>query len=142
MPTDEVVVMNMCNAMLGRIHLASFINKLPEHQLDLIREGIAYYHSISDFKKTSVPIYPNGISYFFNKEVVGGLKADNRIIFGVWNTSGKPRTVKVKLNKYQIKEVAIGYPKNIPTDYKYDPQTNILEVKFKEGYGGRIFEAK
>jgi len=28
MPTDEVVVMNMCNAMLGRIHLASFINKL------------------------------------------------------------------------------------------------------------------
>ena len=142
MPTDEVVVMNMCNAMLGRIHLASFINKLPEHQLDLIREGIAYYHSISDFKKKSVPIYPNGISYFFDKEVVGGLKADNKIIFGVWNTSGKPRTVKVKLNKYQIKEVAIGYPKNIPTDYKYDPQTNILEVKFKEGYGGRIFEAK
>ena len=46
MPTDEVVAMNMCNAMLGRIHLASFINKLPNNQLELIKEGVRYYKSL------------------------------------------------------------------------------------------------
>lgn len=142
MPTDEVVIMNMCNAMLGRIHLASFINKLPESQLNLIREGNKYFNSISEMKKKSVPVYPNGISRYFGKEVVGGIKADDKIVLGVWNTSGKPRTVKVKLGKYSPADVKVSYPTSVATDYKFDKKNNILEVTFKEAYGGRMFEVK
>lgn len=142
MPTDEVVVMNMCNAMLGRIHLASFINKLPESQLDLIREGLNYYRTIADFKKRSVPVYPKGISHFFDKEVVGGIKDNNMMVLGVWNTSGKAKSVKVKLEKYEPKSVKVGYPTSIETKFVFDEVKKELEVFFSEDYGGRIFEVE
>jgi len=138
MPTDEVVVMNMCNSILGRIHLASFINKLPNQQRDLIREGLKYYKSIIDFKKKSVPVYPRGTAKFFSKEVCGGLKNDNKIVLGLWNTSGKPRIVKVNLKKYNINNVKVAYPISLNTKYTFD--NNVLEVSFSEDYGGRIFE--
>jgi len=140
MPTDEVVVMNMCNSMLGRIHLASFINKLPENQKELIREGISYYKSIVEFKKQSVPVYPNGIARFFDKEVVGGIKNDNRIVLGVWNTSGKQRKVKVDLKKYNVEKVEVGYPTSLSTEFDFNKEKQILEVKFNEDYGARIFD--
>ncbi|MCQ2742127.1 MAG: alpha-galactosidase [Bacilli bacterium] len=139
MPSDEVVIMNMCNAMLGRIHLASFINKLSDNQLELIKEGISFYKSIVDMKKESVPFFPKGTATFFDKEVSGGLTREKDGILGVWNTSGKPRTVKVKLSKYAIKEIEVGYPKNIDTDFVFDKESGVLQVNFKEGYGGRIF---
>ena len=141
-PTNEVVVMNMCNAMLGRIHLASFINKLPANQLDLIREGVRYYKSIMEFKKESLPIYPKGTSHFFDKEVVGGLVNNKKIILGVWNTSGKPRAIKVDLSKYNIKSIKVGYPTSLKTDFSFDTSKQYLEVTFSEEYGGRIFEVE
>lgn len=140
MPTDEVVVMNMCNAMLGRIHLSSFVNKLPDNQLDLIREGIRYYKSIVDYKKKALPIYPKGIARFFSKEVVGGLTDNQRIILGVWNTSNKPKTISIDLSKYHVVDAKVGYPTSLDTDYHFDEQTKVLTVSFKENYGGRIFE--
>ena len=140
MPSNEVVVMNMCNAMLGRIHLASFIYKLPKHQLDLIREGIKYYKSLVNFKKTALPIYPKGTAKFFDKEVVGGLINKNKIILGVWNTSGKPRNIKINLSKYVVKDAVVGYPSSLQTVYSFDNKTQTLIVSFPEGYGGRMFE--
>ena len=140
MPTDEVVVMNMCNAMLGRIHLASFINKLPKRQLDIIKEGIRYYKSLVEYKKNALPIFPNGTSRFFDKEVVGGLSYENRIILGVWNTSNKPRKIKVNLQKYHIKNVKVGYPISLNTKYQFDEVKQELIVSFDEDFGARIFE--
>ena len=140
MPTDEVVVMNMCNAMLGRIHLASFINKLPKRQLDLIREGIRYYKSLIEFKKKALPIYPKGTSHFFDKEVVGGLSYGNKIVLGIWNTSNRPREIKVNLRKYHIKDVKIGYPISLDIKYQFDEIKQELKVSFDEDYGARIFE--
>ena len=140
MPTDEVVVMNMCNAMLGRIHLASFINKLPEKQLRLIGEGINYYKSLVEFKKEALPIYPKGTAHFFEKEVVGGLINKDRIILGVWNTSKKPRTIKIDLSKYDVKDAKIGYPLSLDTNYSFNKEKHILKVSFSENYGARIFE--
>ena len=140
LPTDEVVVMNMCNAMLGRIHLASYINELPERQLNLIKQGIKYYKSLVSFKKKALPIYPKGTSRFFQKEVVGGLLGNNKMVLGVWNTSGKSREVTVDLKKYCIKNIKVGYPALLKTNYKYDEKTQQLTVLFDEEYGGRIFE--
>jgi len=140
MPTDEVVIMNMCNAILGRIHLASFINKLPNKQLNLIKEGIKYYRTLSDFKKRSVPFYPNDIPHFFDKDVCGGILDDSKATLGVWNTSGKPRKVSVNLKKYGVKDIKVGYPLKEETIYSFDKKKQVLTVEFKEDYGGRIFE--
>ena len=140
MPSDEVVIMNMCNAILGRIHLASFINKLPEKQLDLIKEGINYYKSLVEFKKNSLPIYPNGTVRFFDKEVAGGLRNGDKIVLGVWNTSNKVRTIVVDLAKYGVKDVKVSYPLSLSTNYSFNKKQQKLSISFDENYGGRIFE--
>lgn len=142
MPSDEDVVMNMCNAMLGRIHLASFINKLPSNQLDLIREGINYFNKITPVKIKSYPIFPKKIPYFFDKEVVGGLINDESLILGVWNTSNKSREIKIDLSKYNVKDIKVGYPTSLPTNYTFDKDTQTLIVKFDQKYQSRIFEFK
>lgn len=140
MPTDEEVVMNMCNAMLGRIHLASYINKLPNKQLDLIKEGIEYYKAIRKDKNKSLPIFPKGTALFGDKEVVGGIEYKDKYVLGVWNTSNKCKTVKVDLTKYNVSDVKVAYPSKLDTSYSYDKTSSILTVDFKTKYGARIFE--
>ena len=137
--TNEIVATNMVNAVLGRIHLASFINKLSDEQLDLIREGMRFIKNINGFKKTSVPIYPNGISYFYDKEVVGGLINDKEGFLCVWNTSGEGREIRADLSKYNVSEVEIAYPKSLKTDFKYDKEKGVLTYKTDEHYSGRCF---
>lgn len=138
--SDEIVAMNMVNAMLGRIHLASFINKLNKKQIELVKEGISFYKETRNFKKTSVPIYPNGISYFFDEEVVGGIESDKEGLLCVWNTSGKPRQIKVNLSKYNVKDIVIGYPKTLETNYSFDKKTGILIYESRDDYSGRCFK--
>lgn len=140
LPNDEQVAMNMVNAMFGRIHLASFLDKLTPSQLELVKEGIKYYRSIIDFKKGAVPIYPKGPAKFFDKEVVGGIMNKNKIILGVWNTSGHSKTIKIDMKNYNFKSVKLAYPITFKTTYKFNKTSKILEVSFKENYAGRIFE--
>lgn len=138
--SDEAVAMNMCNAMLGRIHLASYINKLTPRQIDLIKEGVDFFKATRDWKKNSLPIYPNGISYFFDKNVVGGIMDDNNLMLGVWNTSDKKQVITVDLKKYKIKSLSVGYPTSLNTKYSF--KNGILKVEMKEPYSGRVFIAK
>ena len=138
--TDEIVATNMVNTVLGRIHLASFINKLNDKQLDLIKEGLTFIRSINTFKKKAAPIYPNGISYFYDKEVIGGLISDKEGYLCIWNTSGKPREIKVDLNKYGISDVEVAYPKSLKTDYQFDKKNKVLSFKTEEQYIGRCFK--
>lgn len=137
-PTDEVVVMNMVNAMLGRIHLASFINQLPESQQQLVIEGVRYYKATREFKKGSLPIFPNGVSYFFDENVVGGLIKDKRIMLCVWNTLGDKQDIKVDLTKYDIKDIKVGYPLNLKTIYEFED--GILTLHSDIPYQGRVFD--
>ena len=51
--SDDRIVINMINSFLGRMHLASHLEYLNEHQMDLIREGVAYYNTLSEMKKTA-----------------------------------------------------------------------------------------
>ena len=39
--------MNMVNSLLGRMHLASAVDKLNEEKRQLIKEGIIYYNYLT-----------------------------------------------------------------------------------------------
>ena len=136
--TNEVVVMNMVNAMLGRIHLASFINELSKQQIDLVIEGVNYYKATREFKKNSLPIFPNGVSYFFDENVVGGLINNKKIILCMWNTKGEPQDVKADLSKYKIRDIKVGYPTSIGTSFEFIDGNLILHSDTP--YQGRVFE--
>ena len=87
--SDDRIVINMINSFLGRMHLASHLDYLNEHQMDLIREGVDYYNTLSEMKKTALPYFPMGFTSFGEKTVSAGLKDGNKIYLAVWNLQGE-----------------------------------------------------
>ena len=136
-PDDEEVAMNMINTFLGRMHLASDITKLSETQKDLVREGIKYYHSLTDMKKKALPFMPLGFTDFSQKLIACGLETEEKIYLAVWNLDDKPKTVEIPIMK-DVENVAIGYPKNLPSNFSFDKGN--LTVCFSAPFSARFFE--
>ena len=70
---DEVVIFNMVNGLLGRIHLASDLRKLNDEQKELVKEGIKYYHRLTPYKKKALPYLPLGFTDFSRDFAASGL---------------------------------------------------------------------
>lgn len=106
--SDDRIVINMINSFLGRMHLASHLEYLDEHQMDLIREGVAYYNTLSEMKKTATPYFPIGFTNFGEDLVSAGLKNGNKIYLAVWNLKGEQKiTVPIAEG---ITDAKVAYP--------------------------------
>ena len=133
----ERVVLNMVNAVLGRIHLASRIHLLDEEKKSLIREGIDFYNAITEEKLRAVPVFPLGYAKFGDTTVSVGLKTEKKLYLAVWNLSGE-RSVTIPFPALHITRADVAYPKSLPTDFSYTE--NSLTVHFTEDKQARIFE--
>ncbi len=89
--TDDRIVMNMINSLLGRMHLASHLERLDERQMALIREGVAYADSIAAVKKRAVPYFPLGFASFDDEAVCAGLRDGDRLYLAAWDMKGVGR---------------------------------------------------
>ncbi len=106
--SDDRIVINMINSFLGRMHLASHLDYLNEHQMDLIRQGVAYYNTLSEMKKTAMPFFPLGFTNFGDKAVAAGLKNKNQVYLAVWNLK-QAGNVHIPFVE-KIKDAKIAYP--------------------------------
>ncbi len=106
--TDERIVMNMINSFLGRMHLASHLDYLNDHQLKLIRDGVEYYNSLSEMKKTALPYFPLGFTKFGDSAVCAGLKNGNSVYLAVWNLNNV-RSLHIPFTE-KVLEAKIAYP--------------------------------
>ena len=133
---DEQVVMNMINSFLGRMHLASHLELLSERKFALVKEGVAYYKSLSKIRDRALPIFPKGFTRFGEDIVVCGLRGEGKIYLAVWNL-GKAKQVKIPLT-YPVKSVALGYPSSATTQFRLSD--GALVVNFEENKSARFFE--
>lgn len=106
--SDERITINMINSFLGRMHLASHLDYLDERQMDLIREGVTYYNSLSPMKKTALPYFPIGFTNFGDKVVCAGLKNENKIYLAVWNLKGE-ENIFIPISE-TVTDAQIAYP--------------------------------
>lgn len=133
--SQEQIVMNTVNALLGRMHLASHIELLSNAQFSLVQEGIRYYNKLTTIKKTALPYLPFGFTKFGASYTACGLKADNKLYLAVWNLDDK-RDVCIPISE-GIRAVTVGYPQTLKTDFTFT--ANALTVRF-DGYTARFFE--
>ncbi len=133
----ERVVINMMNALLGRIHLASRIHLLDEQKQALIKEGIDLYKELVPFKLEAVPYLPKGYTKFGDSFVAVGLKDDKKLYLAVWNLNGD-KQVALTLPEITAKSASVAYPKNLATDYKLE--NNTLYLNFSENEQARLFQ--
>ena len=134
--TQEVVAMNMINAILGRMHLSSHLELLSNDKQNLVREGIRYYEKLIAFKKTALPVFPLGFTDFSAENVAVGLKGGNKIYLAIWHLKGEKK-VRVPLCG-KIRQITLGYPNALKTRFEFDE--NCLTVYFDEDRQARIFE--
>jgi alpha-galactosidase len=123
--SDDRIAMNMINSFLGRMHLASHLEKLNEYQMALIQEGVAYYNNLTAVKKRALPYFPNGFTHFGAWDVSAGLKDGDKIYLAVWNL-GTNGDVRVQIPNVQ--NVTVGYPQNTEASFAWDEEK--LTVSF------------
>lgn len=134
------IVINMVNSFLGRMHLASHLDYLSEDQLALIREGVDYYRSLSQIKKTAMPIFPLGFTKFGDPAVCAGFQNGKKIYLAVWNLKDVG-SLNIPLG-HEIAEAHIAYPSdpsfslsvagsNLIADFHASPCAGFMEVTLK-----------
>ncbi len=124
--SNERIAMNMINSFLGRMHLASHIELLSADQLQLVKEGVACYHLLSNVKKRALPYFPNGFCRFGDERVCVGLLDEKCLYLAVWNLSDK-NDAQIKIDK-AIKDAEIFYPKD--SKVNIDFKEELLNVNF------------
>ena len=133
---DEAVAMNMVNAMLGRIHLASHVELLTERQRELVREGIKLMKELALFKKRALPCFPNGFATFGDKSACCGLSDGSKLLLAVWNTGGRG-TVRIRLPAFQGAKAEVLYPKELPSSFAFED--GVFTAMLPKGYSARLF---
>lgn len=133
----ERVILNMTNAVLGRIHLASRIHLLSKEKQALIREGIDFYNEIKEEKTQAVPYFPTGYAKFGDTTVSVGIKTEKVLYLAVWNLKGES-DVTIPLTDLQANSAAIAYPHSSPIDFSFTGSS--LTVHFTEDVQARIFK--
>lgn len=135
--TEEIVVMNMVNALLGRIHLASRVNLLSEAKQSLIREGIDCYRRMTADKLEAVPYLPIGYARFGDTLVCSGIRTPSKLYLAVWNLHGD-RHVEIPLPEIRVQCAKVAYPAGMET--RFQLRDNTLCVDFTAGEQARLFE--
>lgn len=136
---DEQVVMNMVNSFLGRMHLASHLEMLPERQLALVQEGVAYFDELSAVKHTALPCFPNGFTQFEAPCVASGFMSGDKLYLAVWNLSEDNLTMEIQVGK-QYSSVICAYPQN--NELSFELSDGTLTVHFTQKNQARFFELK
>lgn len=137
--TDEKIVMNMVNSFLGRMHLASHLERLTVSQLALVREGVEYFDKMSADKIKALPYFPLGFTKFGSPFVVCGLQTDKKLYLAVWNMRDGNTTREIPVDG-GYNAVKCAYPSNNQLHYELDQ--GILKINFNQANQARMFELK
>ncbi len=135
--SEEQVIMNMVNSILGRMHLASRIWLLSNDKQALIKEGVDYYKSLTNVKKQAVPYMPLGFTHFGEKLVASGFKTQEKLYLAVWNLGGE-KNISIDLKEANAHRASIVYPKSKKLPFFL--QDNRLCIQFTQTLQARIFE--
>lgn len=142
----EEVIYNMINAMLLRIHQSGHLAKIPEENVALVREGIAYYKEIRSDIRQALPFWPMGLARNQDKWLCAGLKTNEKTYLAVWKRYADETEVNIDLSglwkeKTERKlQVRCAYPMEENDGFSFELEENILAVHFEKNVMARLFE--
>ena len=135
---DRQIIMNMVNSFLGRMHLASHLERMNDHQIGLVTEGVKFFDSLTEMKKKAVPYLPKGFTKFKETKIASGLKDGDTIALAVWNL-GEDTEQAIQIPE-GIESVTMGFPSEPNATFTHDGR--VLKVKFNEPRSAAFFMIK
>ena len=137
----EIVIFNMVNALLLRIHQSGHLVKMQGERFDLIKEAVDYYKTIRGDIKKALPFWPFGLAGYHDEWLSFGLKTEKKMYLAVWHRSGSENTKAIRLPlDGHTAEARCAYPANEPADFEWQPQTGELTITLNQAPQARLFE--
>jgi alpha-galactosidase len=130
---DELNVLTLVNAMLGRIHLSGHIDLMTGPQQDLVRRAITAYKGIRAGIPTARPVWPLGLPGWDDPWIALALENSTETLVAVWRRGGAD-AVDIPLNGARVESVFQG-----DAEFEWTPGT--LRVKLPDP-GAAIFCCK
>jgi alpha-galactosidase len=81
---DDGIAFTLCNAMLGRVHLSGFLDRMTPSQQALVAQGIAVYKQIRPQISAAFPFWPLGLPKWADPWVALGVRGPNSTYVVVW----------------------------------------------------------
>ncbi|MFE7836553.1 glycoside hydrolase family 36 protein [Streptomyces sp. NPDC057474] len=72
--SDAEIAFTLGSALLGRIHLSGHLDRMTEHQLNLVRDGLTAYKAIRADLCTALPFWPLGLPGWTDDWIALGLR--------------------------------------------------------------------
>lgn len=96
--SDEQIVFNLVTGLSGRMYLAGNMDRLSEHQLDIVRQAVAVYPEVMAHHEASTPVWPLGLPGWDDDVVaVGSRRPDDSTLLFVWNRTDDDAEVRLPL---------------------------------------------
>ena len=113
-------------------------NGLELVDLEFVKEGVNYYNSLTEVKKSAMPYFPLGFAKFGDSIVASGFETENKIYLAVWNLNSQAMEITIPILGKEISNVSVAYPKNSLT--KFLLTNDGLKISFESGLAARFFE--
>lgn len=84
---DEIVF-TMTSALLGRVVLSGWLNRLSEQQQYLVSSAVAVYKSFRSELKTATSFWPLGLPRWEDEWLSVGAETPDRLLLSVWRRGG------------------------------------------------------
>jgi alpha-galactosidase len=89
--TDDEIAFTMASAMLGRVHLSGFLDRMSDTQRELVAEAVSVYKtSLRSAIAQSAPFWPLGLPRWDDPWVALGLRAPGATHLTVWRRAPLP----------------------------------------------------
>ncbi|MET9384466.1 alpha-galactosidase [Streptomyces sp. NPDC002928] len=82
--SDAEIAFTVTGALLGRVHLSGFLDRMTEDQFELVRSGLAVYKRIRGDIGAGLPFWPLGLPSWDDTWIAHGLRAETRTLLTLW----------------------------------------------------------
>ncbi|WP_244372008.1 glycoside hydrolase family 36 protein [Streptomyces griseorubiginosus] len=80
----DTIAFTMTTALLGRVHLSGFLDRMDQEQLTLVRSAIELYKRIRPEIATARPFWPLGLPGWEDSWLAHGLRGDSATYLALW----------------------------------------------------------
>ena len=138
--TDDQVASALCNALLGRIHLSVYLNRMSADQRALVAEAMSVYKQIRADIPVSVPYWPLGLPGWTDSWIALALRvsqqSSQRTYMTVWhraeNDAGGEQTLPLPYLKGQDASVRVLFPGSSKAVVEWSAERGELTVSLPE----------
>jgi len=93
---DDQIAFTLCSAMLGRVHLSGYLDRMTTAQQRLVAQAIDVYKQIRGDLASSVPFWPLGLPGWADPWLALGMRSQASTYLVVWRREPRGDTAQAK----------------------------------------------